>query len=184
MNGAQCTLEVYNFLRESPMVRHLFVWVCRTKAGASRIKKASGRPQRMRTTADSVPSAYTLQQNFREEVSSVGPRRESKRHTSIPDPPPGSIKPSLRREAAPSLLNIRDLSNSSSSIMSSSCAYRLSEGPKSSSKVALKPRLSEPSGEAVRATLTHSLALLFRMFEEETIKKPFSSISVSPSFPV
>lgn len=129
MNGAQCTLEVYNFLRESPMVRHLFVWVCRTKAGASRIKKASGRPQRMRTTAESVPSAYTLQQNFREEVSSVGPCRESKRHTSIPGPPPGSIKPSLHREAAPVCSTSENLWKGSSSTVSSSCAYRLSEGP-------------------------------------------------------
>lgn len=31
MNGTHCTMEVYNFLRESPMAGHLFVWVGGTK---------------------------------------------------------------------------------------------------------------------------------------------------------
>ena len=40
-------------------------------------------------------------------VLPVRHRREPKRHTSIQDPPSGSIKSSLHREAAPSLLNVR-----------------------------------------------------------------------------
>ncbi|KAJ4949178.1 hypothetical protein JOQ06_020696 [Pogonophryne albipinna] len=41
MNGARCTLEVYNFLRESPVAGHLFVWVGGTKGRAPRTKRPS-----------------------------------------------------------------------------------------------------------------------------------------------
>lgn len=47
MNRAQRTLEVYNFLRESPVAGHLVVWVRGTKGPAPRTKKPSGRLQQL-----------------------------------------------------------------------------------------------------------------------------------------
>lgn len=73
MNGAQCTLEVYNFLREGPVAGHLFVWVHETKAGALRMKKKPQVELREWEQRLIQHSVLTPQQNFREDASSVGP---------------------------------------------------------------------------------------------------------------
>lgn len=81
MNRARCTLEVYNFLRESPVAGQLFVWVSGTKGQAPRTKRPSGRLQRAGTAAGSVLSLYGPERDFREEECSLSDTAGNQRDT-------------------------------------------------------------------------------------------------------
>ncbi|CAB1443611.1 unnamed protein product [Pleuronectes platessa] len=100
MNRAHRTLEVYNFLRESPVAGHLFVWVGGTKGTSPEDKEA------LRWTSDSGNSSWLGFESVRARARSqcggalaVGHHGEPERHTSIQDPPPGPpLSPQVSRK--------------------------------------------------------------------------------------
>ncbi len=84
------------------------MWVNGTKGTAPRTKRPSGRLQRAGTAAGSAQSLYRPEQDFREEELPLSDTAGSQRDTlPTKTPPPGSIKSSPHREAAPSLLSVR-----------------------------------------------------------------------------
>lgn len=92
MNRAHCTLEVYNFLWESPVAGHLFVCVGGTKGPAPRTKRPSGRLQRAGTAAGPAPSLYT------------GPRKTSEKRR-LPCQTPQGAKETHFHPRPPSRVN-------------------------------------------------------------------------------